>query len=330
MSEKTITILQDVIPVNDERIGIWDLKLLRDNPRVYLGTHGQSGFDRKTSEEQQLEVFEALKKEPSVKGLLRDLQHHGGLMEPILVRLDTMEVIEGNSRLAAYRVLHHKTNDERWAEIDCATVSSLTENQQAAYLSQVHVKGKTKWSAYEKANFAFIQKHKRNSFRSMAQQFGESEATLRTRVKVIELMRKHEDNARSNFSYYDVIVRKPEILAAMQRQDVSNWLLDKIKKPEKQFTAQQMRQQLPAVLGKPKVLKRLISGRLTLDEAYQQATISAPQKAIRRAIEMLSDISAPEVRALDANSFNAFKQDVRKLRREYKRISKMADLEASI
>lgn len=329
MPEKTITILQDVIPVNDERIGIWDLKLLQDNPRVYLGTHGQSSFHQKTPEEQQLEVFEALKKEPSVKSLLRDLQHHGGLMEPILVRLDTMEVIEGNSRLTAYRVLHRKTSDERWAEIDCATVSSLTENQQAAYLSQVHVKGKTKWSAYEKANFAFIQKRKRNSFRSMAQQFGESEATLRKRVKVIELMRKHRDDERSNFSYYDVIVRKPEILAATERQDVRDWLLDSIKRPDKQFTAQQMRQQLPAVLGKPKVLKRLINGRLTLDEAYHQATLSAPQKAIRRAIEMLSDISAREVNSLDLNSFNAFRQDARKLRREYQRVRKMADLGAA-
>ena len=329
MQGKTITILQDVIPVNDERISIWNLKLLKDNPRVYLGTHGQSGFERKTPEEQQEAVFEALRKEPSVIILRKDLRHHGGLMEPILVRLDTMEVIEGNSRLAAYRLLHQETNDERWAEIDCVTVSSLTDIQQAAYLSQVHVKGKTKWSAYEKANFAFIQKRKRNSFRSMAQQFGEAETTLRTRVKVIELMRKHADNERSNFSYYDVIVRKPEIVAAMQRQDVSNWLLDRIKKREKQFTAQQMRQQLPAVLGKPKVRKRLVSGRLTLEEAYQQATISAPQKAIRTAMEILSDISAPEVKALDHNSFNAFKQDVRKLRRECKRISRMANIGAA-
>lgn len=327
MPEKSITILGDVIPANDERINIQRLKFLHDNPRVYLGTHGQPDFERKTPDEQQEEIFQALRKEPSVKSLLKDLRHHGGLMEPILVRVDTMAVIEGNSRLAAYRVLHDQTNDERWAEIDCVTVSCLREDQQAAYLSQVHVKGKTKWSAYEKANFAFIHKRKGNSFRAMADQFGESEATLRTRVKVIETMRKHQDDERSNFSYYDVMVRKREIETAMQQADFNNWLMESIRNPEKPFTAQQMRQQLPAVLRKPRVLKRLLSGRLTLEEAYHQATVSAPQKAIRRAIEILNNISAPEVKALDGNSFNAFKQDVRKLRRDCKRIGRMADLE---
>jgi len=327
MPEKSITILGDVIPVNDERISINSLKFLKDNPRVYLGTHGQPNFELKTQDEQQEEIFKALRAEPSVKSLLKDLRHHGGLMEPILVRVDTMAVIEGNSRLAAYRVLHDQTNDERWAEIDCVTVSRLSEDQQAAYLSQVHIKGKTKWSAYEKANFAFIYKSRGNSFRTMAVQFGESVPTLRTRVKVIETMRKHQDDERSNFSYYDVIVRKREIEKAMQKPDFSNWLMGSIRSSEKPFNAQEMRQCLPAVLKKKKVLKRLVNGKLKLREAYHQATVSAPQKVIRRALEMLRDISASEVDALDGNSFNAFKQDARILRRECKRISKMANLE---
>ena len=75
-----------------------------------------------------------------------------------MVRHDTMEVIEGNSRLAAYKKLYDAEEEERdqWEFILCQIVSSLTKEQLAAYLHQLHVKGKTNWTAYEKANFAYV------------------------------------------------------------------------------------------------------------------------------------------------------------------------------
>ena len=328
MTSKTITILGEEIPVSNDRIDIYKLKFLRNNPRVYACTHGQSGFEGKAEDEQQQEIFHALLKEPSVAKVKGDLEHHGGLMEPILVRMDTMEVIEGNSRLAAYRKLDEKHQDGQWTEIECSMVSSLTEKQQAAYLNQIHVKGKTKWSAYEKANFAFVHKRNGHSFEEMAKMFRESQSTLRTRVRVIGMMTKYQEDERSNFSYYDVIVRNPQISSAMkEKEGFCNWLLENIRKPEKekQFTAQDMRKQLPAVLSKPKVLNRLMAGKLTLEDAYSLATVSKAQKAVRHATALLQDISAAEMNRLGANSFNALKQDVRKLGRAYRRIAKIIE-----
>ena len=40
-------------------------------------------------------------------------------MEPILVRHDRMEVIEGNSRLAVYRHLNKDQNGDTWQLIPC-------------------------------------------------------------------------------------------------------------------------------------------------------------------------------------------------------------------
>lgn len=348
MAAQTITILGKEIHVSNERIDIFQLKFLRDNPRVYACTHGQSGFEDMEVDEQQQTIFDAIRQEPSVTNLLRDLEHHGGLLEPILVRMDTMEVIEGNSRLAAYRVLHKKQPNGQWSEIACSTVSSLTLEQQDALQNQIHVKGKTKWSAYEKANFAFVRKKNGYSFKDMERIFSESGSTLRTRVKVVQRMTDNEDQEQSNFSFYDVIQRNQDIrdkldagqaVADLSRKgfikspkpsekealDFRNWLLRTVKSPDRNFTAQEMRKQLPVVLKKPKVLKRLMGDQLTLEDAYGRATVSKATTKVRRATELLQDVSAREVKELDSNSFNALKPDVRRLRREYERVAKLLD-----
>lgn len=351
MTAQTITILGQEIPVSNERIDIYQLKFLRNNPRVYACTHGQSGFENMEVDEQQQTIFQAIRKEPSVTNLLRDLEHHGGLLEPILVRMDTMEVIEGNSRLAAYRLLHKRQPNGQWSEIQCGTVSRLTDEQQDALLNQIHVKGKAKWSAYEKANHAYVCKNDKGySFKKMAELFGESESTLRKRVKVIQRMTNNKDQEQSNFSFYDVIERNQDIrdklnavqdLAKLAKYgltdaipvqpsqkealDFTNWLLRTIKSHGREFTAQEMRKQLPVVLKKPKVLKQLMGGKLTLEEAYSRATVSKATTRVRRATELLQDVSAREVKMLDNNSFNVLRQDVRRLKREYARIAKIME-----
>ena len=103
-------------------------------------------FSSLEENERQEIIFEALKKNSSVKNLISDIKRHKGLMEPILVRCDTNAVIEGNSRLAAYKIfIHEQESDEKWREIPCKLVSKLTYEQQTAYLSQIHIKGKTPW-----------------------------------------------------------------------------------------------------------------------------------------------------------------------------------------
>ena len=344
MASQTITILGQEIPVSNERIDIYRLKFLRNNPRVYACTHGQSGFEDMEVDEQQQTIFQAIRKEPSVTNILRDLEQHGGLMEPILVRMDTMEVIEGNSRLAAYRVLHKKQPNGQWSEIVCHTVSTLTNEQQDALQNQIHVKGKTKWSAYEKANFAFVRRKNGYSFKDMAKIFSESDSTLRKRVNAVQRMTDNEDQEQSNFSFYDVIERNQDIREKLDRGNLvkernlnpkdlkplekkalnfRDWLLRTVKSPDRDFTAQELRKQLPVVLKKPKVLKQLIVGKLTLEEAYGRATVSKATTKVRRATELLQDISAKEIKGLDNNSFNALKQDVRKLGRAFGRVEKM-------
>lgn len=325
MADKTIAILGESIPVASGRMDVFSLRFLEENPRVYSATHGRTCFKSKTPDEQQLEIFQALRKEPSVKNLQDDIKRHGGLLEPILVRLDTMEVIEGNSRLAVYRLLHKEDGKGLWTEIDCDMVSSLTDKQQAAYLNQIHIKGKTKWTAYEKANFAYVRYGKGQSYRSMAKLFGAAQQTIRRRVKVIEAMRQNDDGEQSNFSYYDVIVGNSTINSTMdQDEEFCSWIRDSIRKKEKPFSAQEMRKKLPVILKKKKILRKLVRGDLDLDDAYSRAAISKAQKALRSARGILEDISDSQVRELGPGEFNAFDYDLRKLRQALSRIEKMA------
>ena len=97
----------------------------------------------------------ALLQEPSVKNLIPEIRRDEGLQDPITVRHDTWQVIEGNSRLAAYRKLAEESDGDQWTHIRCLVVTSLTDDQQTRLLGQAHLHGKTDWSPYAKALFCF-------------------------------------------------------------------------------------------------------------------------------------------------------------------------------
>ena len=328
--QRNITILGISIPVGSDYMHIDNLKFLQENPRVYACTHEVPGFAEMMEEEQQDVIYKKLLAEPSFTNLKPEVKRHGGLIENILVRSDTLEVIEGNSRLAVYKYLRDNENAESdWDHIPCDLVSGLTNEQQDAFLAQIHIKGKTKWSAYEKANFAFVRSLDGMGYKDLAILFDETEATVKKRVKIIQDMRDNQDNDRSRFSYYDVLVRKQEIAQGLNKDRAfAKFIYREIKnlgssEENNNFTAQELRQKLPAVLKKPKVLKRFVDAKIDLEEAYNRAKITSSEERVRKATALLSDIAKSEVKQLERNKLNAFKQTVRKLSREVERIEKM-------
>lgn len=324
MKKDAMKILGESILRGSDYLDIHDLLFLADNPRVYACTHGKVNFARKTPEEKQQIIYQELLKESSVKNLIPEIKRHGGLMESILVRLDTMQVIEGNSRLAVYRKLHESDDTGDWELIPCETVSSLTDEQQAAFLNQVHVKGKTQWSAYEKANFAYVRKQSGWSVEKIAEVFGESKPTIYTRINVIEMMKENRDTSRSHFSFYDVLARTTEAKKHIEEGGLKRLLFD-IKlfgenQDENYFTALDMRKKLPVVLNKPRVLKKYESGGISLDEAYQRAKTSRAEDKIKQATALLDDVEKSEIETLVRNELNALKLAFKKHQRQVKRI----------
>lgn len=323
---RSIKIMKEEIPLRDDFLNIYELKFLPDNPRVYACTYGISGFNELPEEEQQELIYKQLLEESSVKNLKKDVQRHGGLLEAILVRYDTKQVIEGNSRLAVYRQFNEKYPGEDWDLIQCDIVSGLTEEQQFAFLNQIHVKGKTQWSAYEKANLAYVRKERRWTVKRIAKLFGETETAIRKGIDVIDLMKSNGDNDRTHFSHYEVMVTTRKISEETEKnEDLKSLLLDRIKNvgpdnEENDFTALDLRNKLPAIIDKPRILKKYIEGDLTFDDAYQEAKTSKAQQRVKRALSAIKPITKKELEKSDQNTRNAIKPDIRRLKQEVNRI----------
>ncbi len=328
----TMNILGDEIPVTTRKINIYELKFLPENPRVYSCIRETSDFASRTEDEKQAVIFERMSAEPSVKNLKADIKKHNGLLENILVRHDTMEVIEGNSRLAVYRLFNEADRHAGWDMIQCDLVQSLTPVQQASFLSQIHVKGKTEWTAYEKNNFAYtLSEDSGWDIDSIAEALNESKQTVKTRINVIQSMKDNHDDNRSHFSFYDVMVRQSEIKKALKsNNELKTCLFERIRnfgtsENQEEFTAQELRDKLPTILKKPKQLRKFIkNNQSSLDDHYHQAKINNVQDKVKQARKVL-EIERKEIQGLSAGELNAIKLEAKRLTQDVERLLGMID-----
>ena len=323
--QTTIAIMQEAIPAHHEEIDIYMLNFLPDNPRVYAATEAMSGFDGLTTEEIQERIYKCLLDEPSVKNLIPEIKRDGGLQEAIIIRYDTMQVIEGNSRLAVYRKLYYDTEDERWKHIRCLVVSTLTDRLQTRLLAQTHMRGKTEWSPYAKALECFRWVEEKRDIEEMAEISGFTSDDIKKSAKTIRLMKANSDEETSRFSYYEVLVRSRAISAAREvKPDLEKRLLAEIKKQA--FTAQEVRDRLPAIISKPKILRRYERGTVSLEDAFEQAKISSTQQRLKRMRDGLSQIEKSDIDQLARNELKAAEQEIKNIGRELKRVAAMIEV----
>ena len=327
--ETTIAIMGQHVPARHERIPIDQLHFLPDNPRVYAAIREMADFDGLTPEEKQLRIYERLLQEASVKNLIPEIRRDGGLQDPITVRWDTRQVIEGNSRLAAYRKLADESDDDRWINIRCLVVTKLTDDQQTRLLGQAHLHGKTDWSPYAKALFCFrwVSEDKRH-VSTLSNLSGISPAEIKKNVHTIELMKANDDNKLSHFSYYNVLVRSRPISAAIaDSSELKQTVLAQIK--SEPFTAQEMRERLPTVIAKPRILRKYEKGEVSLEDAYDRAKISGAEQRLKKVRDGLDDIELDDIAPLEHHEIKSIQQVVRQIRQRLKRVGNMVDTELS-
>ena len=143
--EETLLIRGVEVPVETTTLPQADLRFFVDNPRVYsiLRTDGE--------EPTQTDIESKLLEMDHVKALIQDIKRDGGLTDPVVVRSGKLEVLEGNSRLAAYRALA-KINPIKWARMKVKLIpEDLDEALIFALLGQYHIKGKKDWATFEQA-----------------------------------------------------------------------------------------------------------------------------------------------------------------------------------
>lgn len=184
-------------------VDIYKLKFYPDNPRVYSVLN----VDEKTPS--QDDIFKKMCQLESVKELKENIKNNGGLTDPIIIQDGTNIVLEGNSRLAAYRLLYKQKDNtaeekEKWSKIRCEILpEDITKTDILVLLGQYHVTGKTNWDPYEQASYLYRwHKNSRMPVKEMATRLGLKNADAQKMINVIEFMKEKNDNDIHHYSHY--------------------------------------------------------------------------------------------------------------------------------
>lgn len=270
----TLLIKGEEIPTVTKFVDQSILRFWIDNPRVYSLVHqGDAKPD-------QDEVYQRLREQEHVRGLKDDIEANGGLIDPLIVRQGDMVVLEGNSRLAAYRHLA-SVNVLKWGNVRCTLLPEDVEDRLVfALLGQYHVKGKKDWAPFEKAGFLFRRhKEQKIALSVVAGELGMSPKAARHLVDVFEFMIAHGETDRDKWSYYDEYLKSTKIRKAREEHpDFDDLIVNNIKSG-KIRRAMDLRDKLPTICKAPKVLKKYVSKKVSFEDAYEDSKFDGGESA---------------------------------------------------
>ena len=243
------------------------LRFYPENPRVYSALHRDDG--QRPSQE---DIEEHLKEMDHVRELRDDIRENDGLIEPLYVKKATLEVVEGNSRLAAYRLLTVE-NAIKWALVKCVLLpEEVNDSAIASLLGQLHLKGKKDWSPYEQASFLYRRHHNEKvSIKALETEFNLKEKSIKHRIAVIDFMIKHKDNNTARWSHYDEFLKNRKFRQACEEHaDFEDTVVEQIKTGD--LKAVEVRDKLKVICNtkSEKPIKNFISG-CSLDDAVKSA-----------------------------------------------------------
>jgi len=268
-SGDTLIILGTKVPTTTQMLAQQKLKFFPDNPRVYSVVRANGKQPTQEEIQQQLSDLE------HVKELREDIKRNGGLLEPLIVRGGSLEVLEGNSRLAAYRQLAAK-EPIKWGLVKCTVLPADVDDALVfALLGQFHIKGKKDWAPYEQAGFLYRRFKNHNvPAKVLSVELGLSTKKINHLVETYEFMLQHDEVDTSRWSYYDEYLKSNKIKKArQQRPELDVLVVDNIKNGVIE-RAMDLRDQLPTVCASPTILKKFAEGKLTLEKAHERAVDS--------------------------------------------------------
>jgi hypothetical protein len=173
-----------------------NLKFYPKNPRVF------SLLNEDECEPDQDTIYNHMKSTEHVRTLRLNIRTNGGLINPILVSGDV--VIEGNSRLAAYKMLQ-ETDPVRWGKIRCHVFKEpLTDDDVFNLLCTFHVNGRKDWNPMEQAGLLYRRQQEcMRPIEEIAKERGMKAADAKNMVATYELMKENDDIETSKWSYYE-------------------------------------------------------------------------------------------------------------------------------
>lgn len=245
-----------------------ELQFYVDNPRVYSALRS---FDGEAPSQQDIERH--MCDMDHVKQLRLSIKENGGLIDPVIVREGDFVVLEGNSRLAAYRLLC-KTDPVRWGKIKCKVLpADIDDSAIFTLLGQYHIVGRKDWSPYEQAGYLYRrQQESKTPIPSIAKELGITEATAKNYIRVFTYMKEHNDLDPNRWSYYEEFLKNKGITKAItEHPELENTVVRQIQSGEI-VAAADIRKigKIASVKSKKakKVIEEIAKGEVSVYEGY--------------------------------------------------------------
>jgi len=252
----------------DEILAMNELKFFDKNPRVYSVLRTRIGGGEPTQEE----IFELMSEQEHVKTLKKDIER-AGLREAVIVNINTMEVIEGNSRLAAYRLLYDE-NPMKWSEISCEILpENITTGQIEDLISSIHMTGKKKWDPAEEAAWVWRLSHDENkTLEQLIKRFGWTAEKIKTYISTYQFMIDNNLTDHSQFSHWLSLKTNKHVKKIKKiHPNFEKVIIEKVQSNEIN-KAVMIRDDLPVIANAPKKLvKKFVEGELTFKKALKFA-----------------------------------------------------------
>jgi hypothetical protein len=266
-TQDIITIRGRDIPVQTKLMTQATLRFYPENPRIYSAVWKEGG-DPPT----QREIFDALSKMEHVREVLvPSIRENGGLIDPILIQGNV--VLEGNSRLAAYRILAH-VDAKKWEHIRVRILpKEMTESEVFTLLGEYHIVGKKDWQPYEQAGYLYRRfKNHGVTEDQLKDEVGLSLPKIRHLIKTYEFMQTHDAGNPARWSYYDELLKGTKFNKARDIYPKFDQHIVERVKAEDIARAVDLRDGLPLIVkAGGNTLKKFMSGALGFDDAVQDA-----------------------------------------------------------
>lgn len=274
MDEKIITLGDEKYPFFETMLPQASLKFYIENPRVY------SYFDRSDKEPTQEEIESVMCDMDSVRVLRDAIKSTRGLVQPLIVIEKRNEVIEGNRRLAAYRLLASK-DPVNWSKVWCMVLpSNISEKAIFILLGQYHLHGQLSWAPFELAGYIYrrIEKTKVEP-EAVAKELARTPGEIKQYYKVYKFMLDNNDLDAKNWSHYEEYLKTQSIKKRRaSHPDLDSAVVKAIKSGAIKDARIDVRDKLGFITKLPEdqcdeKLKSFIAGEMTLNECYKEARI---------------------------------------------------------
>lgn len=269
MSEK-LMIGKKEYDVFEEEMLQSELKFYPENPRVYSILNVAQGIP------EQDEIEETMTGMEHVKQLKLSIEANGGLIDPLIVKAGDNIVLEGNSRLAAYRLLARK-DPTKWGKVRCKILpQDISESAIFTLLGQYHIIGKKDWTKFEQAGYLYRRINmSKVPIEYMAQELGITIGTVKNYINVYSFMAENKDLKQSHWSYYEEYLKSQAIKKYRETlPELDKTIVEQIKKGEI-AQAVDIRNKLGKVAkvkGKPanRIMGQISEGKLDLYEGFER------------------------------------------------------------